>query len=406
VPLCSDWKNGSSEFTTILPFSLTHGMVGLMLMDMAIKQMKSTFGGNMGRNSAGEPARILIVDDDPDIRNIFKEGIQYGGYACLTANGANEALEILHQQRVDVVVSDINMPEMNGLELIKVIKERHDCDVIIMTGYIEDFTYEEIIGRGASDFIQKPVRISEFIARLKRVLFERETLAERDNAAEGLRLNLEKFQRAMDGIIHAISLTVELRDPYTSGHQQRVSDLACAIAQEMGLSTDTIYGLRMASNIHDLGKITIPSEILCKPGHLGVLEYELIKNHVQAGYDILKKIEFPWPLADIILQHHERMDGSGYPNALKGDSILLEARILAVADVFETMSSHRPYRPSLGIDRAIDELLRNKGRIYDATVAETCLNLIIEKRFSFEGKRGSFEEPEIRNGLERRLFLD
>ncbi|MBI5592399.1 MAG: response regulator [Deltaproteobacteria bacterium] len=358
----------------------------------------------MGQNSADGPVHILIVDDDPDIRDIFKYGIQHSGYACLTANGANEALEILHQQHVDVVVSDINMPEMNGLELIKVIKERHDCDVIIMTGYIEDFTYEEIIGRGASDFIQKPVRISEFIARLKRVLFERETLAERDKAAESLRLNLEKFQRAMDGIIHAISLTVELRDPYTAGHQQRVSDLAAAIARDMGLSADRIYGLRMASNIHDLGKITIPSEILCKPGHLGPLEYELIKNHVQAGYDILKKIEFPWPLAEIILQHHERMDGSGYPHALQGEQILLEARILAVADVFETMSSHRPYRPSLGQDRAIDELFQNKGRLYDAVVAETCLNLIIEKRFSFEGKRGSFEGAGDRAGLKQQLF--
>jgi putative two-component system response regulator len=356
--------------------------------------------------SAGEPARILIVDDDPDIRDIFKEGIQYVGYACLTANGAYEALEILKRQHVDVVVSDINMPEMNGLELIKVIKERHDSDVIIMTGYIEDFTYEEIIGRGASDFIQKPVRISEFIARLKRVLFERETLAQRDKAAESLRLNLEKFQRAMDGIIHAISLTVELRDPYTAGHQQRVSDLAAAIAGAMGLSADTIYGLRMASNIHDLGKITIPSEILCKPGNLGPLEYELIKNHVQAGYDILKKIEFPWPLAEIILQHHERMDGSGYPRGLEGENIMLEARILAVADVFETMSSHRPYRPALGLDRAIEELLQNKGRLYDAAVAETCLNLILDKQFSFEGKRGSFEGPEGWSGLEQPLYPD
>jgi response regulator RpfG family c-di-GMP phosphodiesterase len=358
----------------------------------------------MDQDFAGEPARILIVDDDPDIRDIFKEGIQYGGYACVTANSACAALDILQRQRVDVVVSDINMPEMNGLELIKIIKQRHDCDVIIMTGFIEDFTYEEIIGRGASDFIQKPVRISEFIARLKRVLFERETLAERDKAAESLRLNLEKFQRAMDGIIHAMSLTVELRDPYTAGHQQRVSDLAAAIAREMGLSADRIYGLRMASSIHDLGKITIPSEILCKPGHLGPLEYELIKNHVQAGYDILKKIEFPWPLAEIILQHHERMDGSGYPRGLAGEDIQMEARILAVADVFETMSSHRPYRPSLGLDRAIEELLRNKGRIYDAVVTETCLDLIIEKRFSFAGKRGSFEEPEGWTGFEQQLY--
>lgn len=360
----------------------------------------------MDGNFAGEPSLILIVDDDPDIRDIFREGIQYSGYACVTANSAYEALEILKHQRIDVVVSDINMPEMNGLELIKIIKQRHDCDVIIMTGYVEDFTYEEIIGRGASDFIQKPVRISEFIARLKRVIFERDTLAERDRAAECLRLNLEKFQRAMDGIIHAISLTVELRDPYTAGHQQRVSDLAAAIARDMGLSSDQIYGLRMASNIHDLGKITIPSEILCKPGHLVPLEYELIKNHVQAGYDILKKIEFPWPLAEIILQHHERMDGSGYPHALQGGQIQMEARILAVADVFETMSSHRPYRPSLGLDRAIDELLRNKGRLYDAAVVETCLNLINEKRFSFEGKRGSFEEPEGWTGFEQQLYPD
>jgi response regulator RpfG family c-di-GMP phosphodiesterase len=360
----------------------------------------------MDGNFAGEPSRILIVDDDPDIRDIFREGIQYSGYACVTANSAYEALEILKHQRIDVVVSDINMPEMNGLELIKVIKQRHDCDVIIMTGYVEDFTYEEIIGRGASDFIQKPVRISEFIARLKRVIFERDTLAERDRAAESLRLNLEKFQRAMDGIIHAISLTVELRDPYTAGHQQRVSDLASAIARDMGLSSDQIYGLRMASNIHDLGKITIPSEILCKPGHLVPLEYELIKNHVQAGYDILKKIEFPWPLAEIILQHHERMDGSGYPHALQGGQIQMEARILAVADVFETMSSHRPYRPSLGLDRAIDELLRNKGRLYDAAVVETCLNLINEKQFSFEGKRGSFEEPEGWTGFEQQFYPD
>lgn len=353
----------------------------------------------MRLDSTGITELILIVDDDPDVRDIFKESIRYSGYSCMIADSAHEALEVLQQQRVDVVVSDINMPEMNGLELLKIIKQRHDCDVVIMTGYVDDFTYEEIIGLGASDFIQKPVRISEFIARLKRVLIERETLAQRDKAAESLRLNLEKFQRAMDGIILAISFTVELRDPYTAGHQQRVSDLAAAIAGDMGLSSDRIYGLRMASNIHDLGKITIPSEILCKPGHLGPLEFEMIKNHVQAGYEILKKIEFPWPLAKIILQHHERMDGSGYPQALQGEQILLEARILAVADVFETMSSHRPYRPSLGLNRAIDELLRNKGSLYDAAVVEACVSLIIEKRFTFE-------EPSGWLGNEPRLAAD
>jgi putative nucleotidyltransferase with HDIG domain len=343
----------------------------------------------MDRNATNKPARILVVDDDPAIRELLKHGIQLSGYECLAADGASETLKILKQVDIDVVISDINMPEMNGLELIKAIKKHHKCDIIIMTGFIEDFTYEEIIGRGASDFIQKPVRISEFVARLKRVLFERATLAERDQGAKDLRLNLEKFQRAMDGIIQAMSLTVELRDPYTAGHQQRVADLAVAIAREMKLAPDTIYGLRMAAIIHDLGKITIPSEILCKPGRLTPLEYELIKNHVQAGYNILEMIEFPWPLAEIILQHHERMDGSGYPNGLSGDDIRIEARILSVSDVFETMASHRPYRPSLGMNRAIEELTRNRGRLYDTQVADTCLRLIVGKKFSFK------EQPEV-----------
>jgi putative nucleotidyltransferase with HDIG domain len=189
-----------------------------------------------------------------------------------------------------------------------------------------------------------------------------------------------------------MSLTVEMKDPYTAGHQQRVADLACAIALEMGLSEDRLYGLRMAGVIHDLGKIIVPSEILCKPGNLTGLEYELIKSHVQAGYDILKKIQFPWPLADIILQHHERMDGSGYPNGLMGDEIILEACIISVADVFETISSHRPYRPSLGLGKAVEEIVRNKGVLYHPVVAEICLQLIQEKRFLFQDIQGSFSQ--------------
>ena len=228
------------------------------------------------------------------------------------------------------------------------------------------------------------MRIAEFVARLKRVLAERRTLSQRNRAVDELQLNLNKLRRAMDGIVHAMSVAVELRDPYTAGHQQRVSNLACAIARSLGLSEDRIDGLRMASIIHDLGKLTIPAEILCKPGRLSNLEYELIKNHVQAGYDILKRIEFPWPLAEIILQHHERLDGSGYPHGLSGDAIVLEARIIAVSDVFETIASHRPYRPSLGVNKAIDELRLNKGKLYDPLVVETCLELFETRQFSFE----------------------
>jgi putative nucleotidyltransferase with HDIG domain len=179
-------------------------------------------------------------------------------------------------------------------------------------------------------------------------------------------------------------MAIELRDPYTAGHQLRVAELACAIGQELKLDEDAIYGLRMASVLHDLGKITVPAEILTRPGRLNDFEYGIIKNHVQAGYDIIKKIEFPWPLADIVLQHHERIDGSGYPRGLTGEEIMLEAKILSVADVFETIASHRPYRPSLGINRAVEELSTNKGVLYDKNVATACIHLVEEKRFKFE----------------------
>jgi HD-GYP domain-containing protein (c-di-GMP phosphodiesterase class II) len=181
--------------------------------------------------------------------------------------------------------------------------------------------------------------------------------------------------------IHAIVVTVEVRDPYTAGHQSRVADLARSIATEMNLPVDMIDGIRMAATIHDLGKISIPAEILSKPTKLTNIEFSFIKTHSQSGYDILNDIDFPWPVARTVLEHHERMNGSGYPNGLTGDNILLESRILAVADVVEAMASHRPYRPSLGIEAALEEIKKNKGTLYDNTVADACLRLFREKSF-------------------------
>jgi len=325
---------------------------------------------------------ILIVDDDRVIREMLRSGIQLAGYQCFVAEGASTALDQLARHNIDVVVADIRMPEMSGIELGRLIKTSYAADVIIMTGYVDDFNYEDIVEQGASDFIQKPFRIAEFVARLKRVLSERASRQELKKALGDLKINLDKFRRAMEGIVQAMSVAVEMRDPYTAGHQQRVADLACVVAAEMGMTEDDVYGLRMASVIHDLGKIAVPAGILAKPGRLSDLEYELIKNHVKAGYDILRQIEFPWPLADIILQHHERIDGSGYPQGLQGSEILLPARILAVADVFETIASHRPYRPSLGLQHAIDELQKNSGKLYDSDVVATLLKLVEEGRFS------------------------
>jgi len=202
-------------------------------------------------------------------------------------------------------------------------------------------------------------------------------ITERKRAEEALRTTL-------NGTIQAIGRTTETRDPYTAAHQRRVTQLACAIIKEMGLPKEQAEGTRVAGLMHDIGKMSIPAEILAKPSKLSETEFDLIKAHPQVAYDILKSIDFPWPVADIILQHHERLDGSGYPNGLKGEEILLEARILGTADVVEALSSHRPYRPALGIDKALEEIEKNKGTLYDPEVVDACVRLFSEGRFKFE----------------------
>jgi PAS domain S-box-containing protein/putative nucleotidyltransferase with HDIG domain len=192
-----------------------------------------------------------------------------------------------------------------------------------------------------------------------------------------------RIKKALHATVQSIALLVETKDPYTAGHQDRVSQLAQAIAKEMGLTEDRQDFVRTASIIHDLGKVSVPSELLSKPTKLSELEFNIIKVHSQAGYNILKDIDFPWPVADVVLQHHERMNGSGYPQHLPGETILLEARILAVADVVEAISSHRPYRPALGINVALDEIFKNKGILYDTNVVDACLKLFQEKNFAF-----------------------
>ncbi len=209
-------------------------------------------------------------------------------------------------------------------------------------------------------------------------------LAERERAEEELRQGLERLRMSLEGTVNVLISAIEIRDAYTAGHQRRVTELACAIADEMGLSEDQIDGIRMAGVIHDLGKIAVPTEILSKPGRLSDLEWGMIKAHPRVGYDILKTVEFPWPVADIVLQHHERLDGSGYPAGLLGEGIMLEARILAVADVVEAMASHRPYRAARGIDEALEEISQNSGILYDAEAADACLRLFAEKEFTLE----------------------
>jgi len=212
-------------------------------------------------------------------------------------------------------------------------------------------------------------------------IFSLRTRKERDAAQLKIGEQLTKLEANLEDTIQAIAAMVELRDPYTAGHERRVAELAVAIAKEMGLPTEQVHGIHLAGEVHDLGKITIPAEILSKPARLNEIEYNLIKTHPQAGYDILKNIDFTWPIAQMVYQHHERIDGSGYPQGLKSDAILLEARILCVADVVEAMSSHRPYRPGLGIEVALDEIRRGRATIYDPAVVDACLKIFAEGKF-------------------------
>lgn len=207
-------------------------------------------------------------------------------------------------------------------------------------------------------------------------------ITERRQAEQKLKETLDTLRKSIRTTIQVLGIASEARDPYTAGHQRRVADLARAIATEMKLPIDVIEGIRMAGAIHDIGKISIPSEILCKPTMLTDLEYSLVKSHCQYSYDIIKDVESPWPLADIVYQHHERVDGSGYPQKLKHDNILMESRILAVADVVEAIMSYRPYRPALGLDIALAEIENNAGVLYDQDVAKACLHLFREKNFT------------------------
>lgn len=241
-------------------------------------------------------------------------------------------------------------------------------------------------------------------ARPVEVLAIARDISERKKAQEEARQNTERLIGAMEHAIQAMTIVVEMRDPHTAGHQQRATQLACAMAKEIGLSKERIGGLRLAGLIHDIGKVRVPAEILMNPDGLSEPEFMMIKAHPRLGYEILKTIDFPWPVAKIVLQHHERMDGSGYPSGLSGEDIVMEARILAVADVVDAMASHRPYRAALGINKALEEISQNRGVLYDSRAVDACLTLFRDKKFEFEPhtKVGTSLDKIYHGGLQSR----
>jgi len=346
-----------------------------------------------------EKGNILIVDDDPGTCRSLTLVFGKKGYETETAGTGQEAIEKAQQRFFNLTLLDIKLPDMEGVELIASLKEMHpDMVVIMVTAYASLENAVRALNEGASAYLTKPLDMDKVLTIVKEALEKQhlvkenkrlyeaaqKELAKRKQGEEKLKQYAVKLQELIKEIIQAIVLTTEMRDPYTSGHQRRVTQLACAIAREMGLNNKMMEEIRVAGTLHDIGKMYVPSEILTKPGRLTEPEFNMIKTHPEAGYNILKMIEFPWPVAPVVLQHHERIDGSGYPSGLSAKDIRPEARILAVADVVEAMSSHRPYRPARGIDKALEEVSQNRGILYDPAVVDTCLKLFAEERFKFE----------------------
>jgi len=353
--------------------------------------------------------KILIVDDEEPIRKLLVRYLGTGNYDCVLAADALEARSRFEEEEVDVILCDINMPGESGLELLRDLRGRNtELAAVMVTGADEPSIAKTAFEIGAYDYIVKPLEQNRVLISVTNALHRRELelvsrtyrnmlegmVAER---TENLQNTLGKLQRTLDGVIHAMALTIEKRDPYTAGHQERVAHLACSMARTMDLGPEQVKGLGMAAHIHDIGKIRVPSEILSKPGQLSDIEFAIIKTHPKVGYDILRPIEFPWPVAETVYQHHEKMDGSGYPRGLSGKEILLEARIIAVADVVEAMAFHRPYRAALGIDKALTEIVRGKGRLFDPEVVKACLAVFKGSRYQFDSEEGS--HPKATNAL-------
>lgn len=341
-------------------------------------------------------SKILIVDDELSMRMTLSEFIRREGLQCDVASNAIEALSFFKQQPYDVVITDIMMPRMTGIELMDHIRTVDtECKIIILTGEPTVETAIKAVQSQANDYLAKPVLRDEFVHVVRRNLEHKQLADEQKRLIkenERYQRHLEEMviqrtqalAKSMSSTITLISQIVEYRDPYTAGHQRRVGNCSAKIAEWMGLGQDIIDSVRVIGYIHDIGKIVVPSEILSKPGRLTQPEFSLLQSHSQAGYEMLSDVNLPPIIAEAIYQHHERIDGSGYPRKLKGDQICLQAHILMVADVVEAMTSHRPYRPSLGLDVALQEIENHAGITFDAAVSKACIELFNIGKYTFD----------------------
>lgn len=367
--------------------------------------------------------RFLVIDDSENDREVIKAIIRdtFAGCAVDCAASGSEGLVMAAAGEPDVIILDVVMPDIDGFEICRLFKkDARFLDVPVLMATSMRQTRERrtaALEAGAEAFLSKPIDAQELTAQLRAMLkirhaavanrAERERmeqlvlertreLADSKLALLGILEDLqqenetrrkreEELRKTLTATVQIMSTAIETRDPYTAGHQRRVAHLARAIALDMGMQEDRVEGLYLAAQIHDLGKISIPAELLSMPRKLTDIEFALLKTHSRAGFDIVKDIDFPWPIARIILEHHEMMDGSGYPEGKTKDDILPESRVLAVADCVEAIASHRPYRPALGIEVALAEVAAKAGVKYDESVVAACGALFREKGYELPG---------------------
>lgn len=319
-----------------------------------------------------EKFSILYIEDNPFDVELVKSILKKEGlnYEMVNVDNKSDFITNLKKSEFDIILADYSLPSFNGIEALNILKTINPLiPFVFVSGEIGEEKAIESLKKGATDYVLK-THLNKLGSSIIRILKECSEIKKRKYAENMAIESYEKLRKVFDEIVLAFSSLTEKKDPYTAGHQRNVAKIACGIAEELNLPEKTIEGLKITAILHDIGKIYVPAEILNKPGKLNNFEFDIIKTHSEVGYDILKNIEFPWPVAKIILQHHERINGLGYPSGLQGDHILLESSIISVSDVIEAMSSHRPHRVALGLDKALEHITKEKGKMYDKYVVE------------------------------------
>ena len=328
---------------------------------------------------------ILIVDDEPSIRQLCKKVMERAGFVCSFAEDGQKALELISRKTFDVVVTDINMPVMNGIELAKITRSKSTADVIVMTGQIKSYQYDEIINIGASDFVEKPFSPKEMVLRINRVLRERSLKQKAAKAHEELK------ESYIDSI-HRLVMAAEYKDEETGDHIMRIGQYCLLMAEKLNLSKEFKTTIYYAAPMHDIGKIGIPDKILLKPGKLTTIEFEIIKTHTEIGARLLSrsKSKILQMAHEIALNHHEKFNGSGYPNQLKGINIPLSGRIISIADIFDALTSKRPYKDPYPPKVIYDILEKERGEHFDPEILDVFMDNF-DQFLEIRGKTGTFE---------------